>query len=149
MNVILLEKVQNLGNLGDSVTVKAGYGRNYLIPYGKAVAANEENLAKFEARRAELEKKADETLQKAQQRADKLNALAITISAMASDEGKLYGSVASIDIARAVTEAGESVEKSEILMPEGPIHELGEFPIKIQLHSDVVATVTVTVILAK
>jgi len=144
MEVILLEKVANLGDLGDKVNVKPGYGRNFLIPKGKATAATEENLAAFEARRAELEKAAAEALAIAQQRAETLNELAVTISARAGDEGKLFGSIGTGDIARAVTEAGQAVERNEVRLPEGPFRTLGEFDVQIHLHSDVDATIKLT-----
>jgi len=145
MEVILLEKVANLGDLGDKVNVKPGYGRNFLIPKGKATAATEENLAAFEARRAELEKAAAEALAIAQQRAETLNELAVTISARAGDEGKLFGSIGTGDIARAVTEAGQAVERNEVRLPEGPFRTLGEFDVQIHLHSDVDATIKLTI----
>ena len=146
MEVILLEKVANLGNLGDKVSVKPGYGRNFLFPSKKAVPANKENIEMFEARRAELEKAAAEVLATAQARAEKLGALAqIVIKTNAGDEGKLFGSVGVADIAEAITAAGEEVVKREVSMPEGPIHMVGEYELEIQLHSDVVQTVTVVV----
>jgi len=146
MEVILLEKVANLGNLGDKVTVKPGYGRNFLVPSRKAVPANKANIEAFEARRAELEKAAAETLVAAQARAEKLTALAqIVIKTNAGDEGKLFGSVGVADIAEAITAAGEEVVKREVNMPEGPIHMLGEYELEIQLHSDVVQTISILV----
>lgn len=149
MEVILLEKVRNVGNLGDTVKVKAGFGRNFLIPYGKAVPATKGNLEKFEARRAELESKAKAALDSAQSRAEKFADTTITISALASEEGKLYGSVGTIEIAKAMNDAGYEIEKREISMPAGAIHELGEYQIDIQLHSDVEAKVTVVIEAAK
>ena len=138
MEVILLEKVTNLGDLGDKVKVRPGYGRNYLIPGKKAVPATAENLAVFEQRRAELEKAAADALQQANARAEQLAALAsVTLARNAGEEGKLYGSVAPADIADALIEAGVQVEKREVTMPEGPIHTLGEFEVTILLHSDV------------
>ncbi len=146
MEVILLEKVANLGNLGDKVNVRPGYGRNFLVPNKKAVPATKDNLAMFEERRAELEKTAAETLVAAQTRAEQLAALdAITIVANASDEGKLFGSVAVSDIAKAVTDAGVEVSKQEVSMPEGPIHAIGEYDIAIRVHSDVTQNVKVVV----
>ncbi len=146
MDVILLEK-QNMGKLGDRVSVKAGYARNYLFPKGKAVAATPENIQKFEARRAELEKAEAGILTAAQARADKLNNLVVTISANASDDGKLYGSIGTRNIAEAITAAcGEIVKKSEVLLPNGTLHNVGEFDIQIQLHADVVPTVKVTIV---
>lgn len=146
MNIILLDKVANLGSLGDQVNVKAGYARNFLFPQGKAVPANKANIEMFEARRAELEAKLAADLQAAQERAEKINALeAIVISSKAGDEGKLFGSIGTRDIADAVTAAGVSVEKSEILMPHGTIREVGEYEIELQLHADVLAAVTLKV----
>lgn len=145
MKLILQEKVVNLGNVGDQVTVKPGYGRNYLIPYGKAVPATPEAIAEFESRRAELEKAAAEHLTQAKERADKLAEMAVTITANASEEGKLFGSIGSRDIAEAITEAGVAVEKREVDLPEGPIRVVGEYDVHIQLHSDVTATVKVAV----
>ena len=146
MEIILLEKIRNLGGLGDKVRVKAGYARNFLIPEGKAVFATEENLADFEARKAELEQKATAELQMAQARAEKVNALAaITLTALASDEGKLFGSIGVRDIADAITAAGVAVEKNEISMPEGPIHTLGEYEVDVLLHSDVIAKIMVVI----
>lgn len=146
MNIILLDKVANLGSLGDQVNVKAGYARNFLFPQGKAVPANKANIEMFETRRAELEAKLAADLQAAQERAEKINALeAIVISSKAGDEGKLFGSIGTRDIADAVTAAGVSVEKSEILMPHGTIREVGEYEIELQLHADVLAAVTLKV----
>lgn len=149
MNVILLEKVRNLGSLGDTVEVKPGFARNYLLPSGKAVRATKVNLEQFEARRAELEKKAADLLAEAQQRAEKLNELSIEIAALTSDEGKLYGSVAPHDVAAAINDAGVAVLKSEISMPEGPIHSIGEYTVSVLVHSDVTANVKITVVSSK
>ena len=147
MEVILLEKVQNLGNLGDTVKVKPGYGRNFLIPGGKAVMATADNKAKFEERRAELEKAAAGALGEAQARAEKLAGLEmVTITRRAGEEGKLFGSVGNADIAEAVTEAGVEVEKREVLLPEGPIRQAGEYDVEMQLHSDVAQTVKIAVV---
>jgi large subunit ribosomal protein L9 len=146
MDVILLERVRNLGNLGDEVSVKNGYGRNFLIPQGKAVRATAANREVFESRRAELEAQAAAQLKAAQDRAAGLAELAVTIAARASDEGKLFGSVGSREIADAVTEAGQEVSKDEVLLPVGPLRSIGEFTVDLQLHSDVTATVTVNVI---
>lgn len=147
MEVILLEKVRNLGALGETVKVRSGYGRNYLIPNGLAVMATKDNIAKFEARRAELEAKAAENLAKAQARAEKLAALAsVTISANAGDEGKMFGSVGTSDIAEAITAAGVEVNRSEVKMPEGAIRMLGEYDIDVQLHSDVVQAIKLQVV---
>lgn len=137
MQVILLEKVGRLGNLGDQVNVKAGYGRNFLIPYGKAVAATKNNIAEFERRRAELEAAAAERRSGAEARAAKLVELEVVIAANAGDEGKLFGSIGTRDIADAITAAGVEVQKSEVRLPNGVIREVGEFEISIQLHSDV------------
>ena len=145
MQVILLEKIYKLGGIGDLVTVKPGYARNYLLPNGKAARATKENLAEFESRRADLEKAAAEQLKAAQERAEKMQELTVTMQAQASEEGKLYGSVSPADIADAITAAGMSVEKREILLPEGPIRMIGEHPINVQLHSDVQVTVTINV----
>lgn len=146
MDVILLEKVGKLGNLGDQVSVKAGYGRNYLIPFGKAVPATKENIASFEARRAELEQSAADKLATAEKRAAELQDLKISIEANAGDEGKLFGSIGTRDVADAITAAGYPVEKSEVRMPNGAIREVGEYELDVQLHGDVTATVTVIVV---
>ncbi|MDF1797130.1 MAG: 50S ribosomal protein L9 [Coxiellaceae bacterium] len=149
MNVILLEKVRNLGNIGDNVNVKPGYGRNYLIPHGKAVAATTQNVAEFETRRAELEKIAAEQLAAAQKQAETLNDLVVTIAAKAADEGKLFGSVSPRDIASAVTDAGVEVAKHQVVMSDGVIRHTGEYQIALQLHMDVTVTITVNVVPAK
>lgn len=147
MEVILLENIGNLGELGDKVDVKAGFGRNYLIPQGKAVPATESNIAEFEARRAELEAAAARALAEAEARAEKINALGlITIAANAGEEGKLFGSVGTRDIADAVTAAGCEVDKAEVRLPEGPLRDLGEYEIAIQVHGDIIASVAVAVI---
>ncbi len=145
MQVILLEKVGKLGDLGDQVNVKAGYGRNFLIPQGKAVPASEGNVAEFEARRAELEAAAAAKVAAAQGRADKLAGVVVTIEGNAGDEGKLFGSIGTRDIAEAISATGNEVSKSEVKMPEGVIRELGEYDIAVQLHSDVTTTVKVIV----
>ncbi len=146
MEVILLEKVNKLGDLGDKVRVKSGYGRNFLIPQEKAVPATAKHLEEFEARRSELEKAEKETLSKAQSREKALSELTVTITRNAGAEGKLFGSVTSADIAAAATEAGVELEKREVRLPEGPIHEIGEFDIDLHLHSDVNTTVKVNVV---
>ncbi|MCK7542999.1 50S ribosomal protein L9 [Marinobacter bryozoorum] len=146
MEVILLEKVANLGSLGDKVKVKSGYGRNYLLPYGKAVAATTENLQAFEERRAELEKAAADKLAAAQSRAEALEGQSFTISSKAGDEGKLFGSIGVRDISDAITAGGTEVEKSEVRLPEGPIRVTGEYEIELQLHSDVTVTVQLAVV---
>ncbi len=145
MEVILLERVANLGNLGDKVTIKNGYGRNYLVPQGKAVPATKAKVAEFEARRAELEKAAAEKLAAAQKRAEALKALQIVIPHAAGDEGKLFGSVGTQNIAEAITAAGAAVEKQEVRLPEGVIRQVGEYDVDIHLHSDVVVTMNISV----
>lgn len=147
MDVILLENIGNLGSLGDQVSVKPGYGRNFLVPQGKAVPATADNIAKFEARRAELEAAAADALAAAQKRAEALEGLGgVEIAATAGDEGKLFGSVGTRDIAAAITAAGIEVDKSEVRMPEGVIRETGEYEIMLQLHGDVTASVAVKVV---
>ncbi|QGX39348.1 50S ribosomal protein L9 [Permianibacter aggregans] len=146
MQVILLEKIRRLGNLGDTVDVRSGYGRNFLIPQGKAVSATAANKAHFEARRAELEKKQAEVLAAAQARAAKLADLTVSIAAKAGDEGKLFGSVGTRDIAEAVSKAGVEVEKSEVRLPTGPLRMMGEYEIELGLHSEVTATVKVVIV---
>lgn len=149
MEVILLEKVRNLGALGDKVKVRAGYGRNYLIPRGKAVMASADNIAKFEARRAELEQAAAEALAAAEARAAKLAELgAVTISHNAGDEGKLFGSVGTHDIADAICAAGVEVKRQEIAMPEGAIRQVGEYELDVNLHTDVTQIIKVNVVAA-
>ncbi|AMP89762.1 50S ribosomal protein L9 [Legionella pneumophila] len=149
MEVILLEKVRNLGNLGDKVHVKSGYGRNYLIPQNKAVFATEQNIELFQQRRSELEKKAQQALANAEQRAAKLNDTTVVISAMASDEGKLYGSVGVNEIKDALIEKQIEISKREIVMPEGPLHSIGHYVVEVHVHSDVVANLQVEIIPAK
>ena len=149
MNVILLEKVRNLGGLGDNVNVKAGYGRNYLIPENKAVFATEKNIALFEGRRAELEKKAQLALTQAEQRAAKLNDTTITIASQASDEGRLYGSVGPNEIKEALEARKIYVSKREIVMPDGPLHAIGQYIIEIHVHSDVIAKLQLEIVIAK
>ena len=145
MEVILLEKIANLGNLGDKVTIKSGYGRNYLVPQGKAVAATAKKIAEFEARRAELEKAAAEKLSAAQKLGNELNKLQIVITQKAGDEGRLFGSVGTHNIAEAITIAGIAIEKHQIRLPNGAIRHIGEYPIDINLHSDVIVTLTIKV----
>ncbi|HHF7375324.1 50S ribosomal protein L9 [Legionella bozemanae] len=149
MEVILLEKVRNLGNLGDKVNVKAGYGRNFLIPQNKAVFATPKNIELFEQRRVELEKKAQQSLATAEQRAAKLSDITLVINAMASDEGKLYGSVGVNEIKDALAEKGVDVVKREIVMPEGPLHSIGNFVVEIHVHSDVIAKLNVEIVPSK
>jgi large subunit ribosomal protein L9 len=146
MNVILLDNVENLGNIGDLVKVKPGYGRNYLLPQGKAALATPENMKQIEARRAELEKSAAEDLAKARARADVITGMELVVQANAGPEGKLFGSVGPIDIAEAFSGVQVEVERAEIRMPEGPIQELGEFTVGVHLHTDVNAEVTIRVI---
>ncbi len=146
MQLILLQNVQNLGKLGDKVNVKPGYGRNFLVPYGKAVPATATNLAEFEARRAEYEAKAKAALDGAEGRKAALEGVAVTIAANASTEGKLYGSITPRDIAEALTKAGHKVEKSEVVLGEGPLRRTGEYDIVVHLHADIEATVKVIVV---
>lgn len=146
MEVILLEKIVNLGDLGDTVNVKAGYGRNFLIPQNKAVPATKENVAAFEVRRAELERQEQEKLAQAQARAEQVNGLDITLTAKAGEEGKLFGSITVRDIVDAVAKRGVEIDKSEVHLPEGPIRALGEYEIDVQLHPEVTATVKIGVI---
>lgn len=146
MEVILLSKVENLGNLGDVVKVRNGYARNFLIPYGKAKAATKSNVAEFEARRAELEKAAAEALTAAQIRAAQLDGVAVTVAGKAGTEGKLFGSIGTAEVADALTASGLVVEKREVRMPTGPIRATGEFDVELHLHSDVNVTVKVNVV---
>ena len=146
MELILLQKVTNLGNLGDKVSVKPGYGRNFLVPQGKAVPATAANLADFEAKRAEYEAKAKAILDDASGRLAKLEGASVTVKANASTEGKLYSSVGPRDIAEAFTAAGLPLEKSEVVMGEGPIRHVGEFEVLVHLHADVETTVKVVVV---
>ncbi|TKB56836.1 50S ribosomal protein L9 [Ferrimonas aestuarii] len=147
MEVILLDKIAKLGGLGDKVSVKSGYARNYLLPQGKAVFANAANIAEFEARRAELEKNIADKLAAAQARADKLTALeGVEIASKAGDEGKLFGSIGTRDIADAITAAGVEVAKSEVRLSEGALRNTGEFDIVVALHTEVTATVKLTIV---
>ena len=146
MNVILLERLNNLGDLGDEVSVKPGFARNFLIPQQKAVQANAANREIFEGRRAELEKNANERLGEAQDRAEKLQDYIATIVMKAGEEGRLYGSVGTQNIADALVAEGHHVERSEVRMPEGAIRALGEFDIALQLHSDVTVNIKVAVV---
>lgn len=146
MEVILLEKIENLGALGDKVTVKSGYGRNYLVPSGRAVSATKENLETFEARRAELEKEAAQAVVVAETRRSKIEELSVVISSKAGDEGRLFGSVGTSDIADAATAAGVEVAKREVRLPEGPFHNTGEFEVVIHLHTDVDATLKLSIV---
>lgn len=147
MQVILLDKVAQLGSVGDQVTVKAGFARNYLIPQGKAVMATAANIAHFEARRAELEAKAAEALSAAQARAAAIaNLAAIVITSKAGDDGRLFGSVGARDIADAVSTAGVAVTKSEVRLPEGALRAIGEHEVKLHLHAEVNAVVTINIV---
>jgi large subunit ribosomal protein L9 len=146
MQIILLEKVTNLGALGDIVKVRDGFARNYLIPQGKAKRATRENLAEFEQRRAELEKAQNEHLTTAQEKAEKLEGLAVQIAQKAGVDGKLFGSVTNADIAETLKEQGFDIQKSAIRMPQGPLKNVGEHSLKVALHTDVVVTINVSVI---
>jgi large subunit ribosomal protein L9 len=146
MEVILLEKIDNLGGLGDKVRVRPGYARNYLLPKGKAKFATPENIAEFEARRAELERAAAEALAAAEARRDSMSGMVIEIRAKAGSEGKLFGSIGAGDIADAVTARGVEVEKREVRLPEGPLRQAGEYEIEVHLHADVNADIRIIVI---
>ena len=146
MQVILMEKVANLGELGDVVKVKDGYARNFLIPHGKAKRATPDNLKAFESRRAELEKAQNEQLAKAQEHGAKLEGLTIQITQKAGPDGRLFGSVTNYDIVESLNKQGHEVERSQIRMPQGPLKQVGEFPIQIALHTDVTATIKVAVL---
>jgi large subunit ribosomal protein L9 len=146
MQIILLEKVANLGNLGDVVKVKDGYARNFLIPQGKAKRASEANLKEFDARRAELEQRQAEILAAAQERATKLQDASFTISQKAGVDGRLFGSVTNHDIAEAITAAGIEVKKFEVRLPEGPFKQIGEYDLALALHHDVVVNVKLNVV---
>jgi large subunit ribosomal protein L9 len=146
MNVILLDNVENLGSIGDLVKVKPGYGRNYLLPQGKAALATPENIKEIEARRAELEKAAAEELAAAKKRREAINGIEVVVSANVGSEGKLFGSVGPVDIAAAFEQIQIEVERAEIRLPDGPIQEAGEFAIGIHLHPEVDAEVTVRVV---
>lgn len=146
MNVILLEKIDNLGTIGDTVKVKPGYGRNYLLPQGKATLATKENLARFEAMRAELERKSADELVSAKARAEQIQGLDLTLSAKAGTEGKLFGSIGTFDLVEAIAAAGAEVERSEVRLPDGPLRTTGEHEVEIHLHTDVNVQLTVTVV---
>lgn len=146
MELILLEKVLNLGDLGEKVKVKAGFGRNYLVPQGKAVPATTANVERFEAMRAELEKAAKDRLSAAGNRAAALQELVVTIRAIASDEGKLYGSIGPREISDALIGLGHDVSKREVLQPDGPLRHVGEFDVQLQLHADIDTVIKVVVI---
>jgi large subunit ribosomal protein L9 len=149
MEVILLEKVRNLGNLGDTVKVRPGFGRNYLLPQGKAVMANAKNKAAFESRRAELEKHQAEELAKAQARAEKMQGATVQIVTKAGEEGKLFGSIGTADIAEAMTGSGFPLERSEIHLPTGPLKHIGDFEIPVSLHTEVNFVIHVSVVAEK
>jgi len=146
MNVILLDKVENLGEIGDMVNVKPGYGRNYLLPQGKAALATQQNIAEFEARRADLEKAAAVELASAKDRAKLLDGMDLIIPANVGAEGKLFGSVGPIDVADAFGKVGVEVARSEVRMPDGPIHEVGDFSIGLHLHTDVNVDINLKVV---
>jgi large subunit ribosomal protein L9 len=146
MQVILLEKIVNLGSLGEVVKVRDGFARNYLIPHGKAKRATTANVAEFEQRRGELERAQADALTKAQEKAAKLDGLMVQITQKAGVDGKLFGSVGNVDIAEALKAQGVDVPKAAIRMPQGPLKQVGDHPIKIALHADVVVTVTVSVL---
>ncbi len=146
MQVILLQRIVNLGKLGETVNVKAGYGRNYLIPQGKALPATEANIAKFEARRAELEAQEAAELAEAKKRADSLTDVNVIMRAKSGDEGKLFGSIGARDIADALTKSGLEVDRSELKMPDGSFRQIGEYTVTIQLHHDVTANIVVTIL---
>lgn len=145
MDVILMEKVKNLGDLGDTVKVKPGYGRNFLLPQGKALPATEGNRKVFDARKSELIKKSQDSLSAAKMRAEKLAGKTLTVKALAAEEGKLYGSVTPSDIVRAAVAAGFDIKKSEVDMPTGPIHQTGAYSITLRLHTEVETTLNVVV----
>ncbi|MBB3184331.1 large subunit ribosomal protein L9 [Halomonas fontilapidosi] len=146
MDVILLDKIGKLGGLGDQVTVKPGYGRNYLVPYGLAVPATRDNIEAFQAQRAELEAQAAERKAEAEARAEQLNDIELSLVSKAGDEGKLFGSIGPRDLAEAISSAGIEVAKSEVRMPQGPIRQTGEYDIDLHLHAEVDATVRVVVV---
>lgn len=146
MEVILLDTIGKLGNLGDQVTVKPGYGRNYLVPYGFAVPATKENIAAFEAQRAELEARAAERKAEAEARAEQLNDIELSLVAKAGDEGKLFGSIGPRDLAEAISSTGIEVGRHEVRMPEGPIRQTGEYDIDLRLHAEVDAVVRIVVV---
>jgi large subunit ribosomal protein L9 len=146
MQVILMEKVANLGNLGDVVKVKDGFARNFLIPQGKAKRATEANLKAFESRRAELEKAQNEQLEQATERGNKMNGLTIQVAQKAGPDGRLFGSVTNYDIVEALKKHGHEVERAQVRMPQGPLKQIGDYPIQVALHTDVAVTITVSVL---
>ena len=146
MELILLQKVANLGNIGDRVKVKSGYGRNFLLPQGKATVATPDNIAKFEARRAELEKAAQDEMKGAQARAAKLENFMLSLSAKAGGEGKLFGSIGTSDISEALNKAGHKIERAEVRLPHGPIRQAGEHTVQLHLHTDVTIDLPVVIV---
>jgi large subunit ribosomal protein L9 len=146
MQVILMEKVANLGNLGDVVKVKDGFARNFLIPQGKAKRATEQNLKAFESRRAELEKAQNAQLAEATERGNKMNGLTVQVAQKAGPDGRLFGSVTNYDIVEALKKHGHEVERAQVRMPQGPLKQVGDFPIQVALHTDVAVTITVSVL---
>lgn len=146
MRLILQDKVANLGSVGDQVTVKPGYARNFLIPTGKAIKATAANIKSFEKRRAEFEKRAKDAVESAKARAERLNKMVIKITANASDEGKLFGSIGPRDVAEVVTARGEVLNKSEVHLPEGPIRQVGMYDVDLQLHSDVTTSIKLEIV---
>ncbi len=146
MNVILLDNIENLGKIGDLVSVKAGYGRNFLLPKGKAALATKENIVEFEAKRAGLEKAAAEDLSSAKARAELVQGMELVIPANAGSEGKLFGSIGPIDIAEAFSKVGVEVGRSEIRLPDGPLHEIGDFEVGLHLHPEINVEITVKVV---
>ena len=146
MDVILLQKIANLGSMGDRVKVKSGYGRNYLLPQGKATLATPDNIARFEARRAELEKAAHDQLTSAEQRAEALKEFKLLIPAKAGTEGKLFGSIGTADIAEAATKAGIQIERSEVRLPNGALRTVGDHAVVLHLHADIDVPLAVTIV---
>jgi large subunit ribosomal protein L9 len=146
MEIILLEKVKHLGNIGDKAKVKSGYARNFLLPQNKAVLATKESIEKFNSQRAEFEKRAEVALEKAMQRKSTLDKTTFIIKAKVSDEGKLFGSVGIREITTAIQKDGKEISKSEVSLPQGPIHQIGEYEINLQLHTDVTASVKIKIV---
>lgn len=146
MEVILLQKVQNLGNLGDKVSVRPGHARNFLVPQGMATRATKQNIEAFEQRRAELQKRADELFKQAQAKETAIMELKISIPAKAGDEGKLFGSIGTVDIAQAISQAGVAIEKKDVRLPNGPLRTIGEHVVAIHLHTDITMDVTLDVV---
>jgi large subunit ribosomal protein L9 len=146
MDIILLQKVANLGNIGDRVKVKSGFGRNYLLPHGKATLATPDNVKRFEARRAELEKAAHEQMSSAEQRAEALKEFKLVIPSKAGTEGKLFGSIGTADIAEAATKAGIKIERSEVRLPNGALRTIGDHSVVLHLHADIDVPLAVTIV---